>query len=116
MADGCQKLNTAAKTVQVIQLSDALIIQLNIFKCSSDISKKVVPNLRIEDEILLSGNRMVQFDIIYHDEEQSQCGHSTSGVKANNTWLLISDTRILSKQKLLCSSKDISVPSLHTNL
>ena len=48
--------------------------------------------------------------IIYHEGEQSHCGHYTSGVKVNNTWFLISDTRILRKQKLLCSSKDSSVP------
>ena len=30
--DGCQKLNTSTKAVYVTQLSDALIIQLNIFK------------------------------------------------------------------------------------
>ena len=48
--------------------------------------------------------------IIYHEGEQSHCRHYTSGVKVNNTWFLISDTRILRKQKLLCSSKDSSVP------
>ena len=48
--------------------------------------------------------------IIHHEGEQSHCGHYTSGVKVNNTWFLISDTRILRKQKLLCSSKDSSVP------
>ena len=29
--DGCQKLNTSTKAVNVTKLSDALIIQLNIF-------------------------------------------------------------------------------------
>ena len=48
--------------------------------------------------------------IICHEGEQSHCAHYTSGVKVNNTWFLISDTRILRKQKLLCSSKDSSVP------
>ena len=47
-ADGCQKLNTSKKAVYVTQLSDALIIQLNIFKYRGDISKKVVPNLIID--------------------------------------------------------------------
>ena len=53
---------------------------------------------------------MVLSGIIYHEGEQSPCGHYRSGVKVSNTWFLISDTRILKKQKLLCSSKDISVP------
>ena len=30
-ADGCQKLNTSTKAVYVTQLSDTLIVQLNIF-------------------------------------------------------------------------------------
>ena len=52
-ANGCQKLNTSTKSVYVKQLSDALIIQLNIFKYSDGISKKVVSNLSIDEEILL---------------------------------------------------------------
>ena len=40
------------------QLSDALIIQQNIFKYSDGISKKAVPNLSIDKEILLWRNRM----------------------------------------------------------
>ena len=49
--------------------------------------------------------------IIFHEgRKQSHCRHYTLGVKVNSTWFLISDARILRKQKLLCSSKDISVP------
>ena len=40
-ADGCQKLNTSTMTVYVTQLSDVLIIQLNIFKYGGGISEKV---------------------------------------------------------------------------
>ena len=47
--------------------------------------------------------------VIYHEGEHSHCRHYTSGVKVNNTWFVISDIRILRKQKL-CSSKDIIVP------
>ena len=39
------------------QLSDALIIQLNIFKHIDGISKKFIPNLSIDEEISLWGNR-----------------------------------------------------------
>ena len=52
-ADRCQKVNTSTKAVYVTQLSAALIIQLNIFKYSGGISKQVVPNLSIDDEISL---------------------------------------------------------------
>ena len=52
-ADGCQKLNTSTKALYVTQLFDALIIQPNDFKYSDGISKKVVPNLSIDKEILL---------------------------------------------------------------
>ena len=51
--DGCQKLNTSTKAVYVIQLSDALIIQLNIFKYIDGVSKQFIPNLSIDEEISL---------------------------------------------------------------
>ena len=38
---------------------------------------------------------MVLSGVIYYEGEQSHCGHYTSGVKVDNTWFLISDTRIL---------------------
>ena len=109
-ADGCQKLNPSTKAVYVTELSDALIIQLKIFKYSDGISKNVVSSFTIDQEISLWGNRMALFGIIYHEGEQSHCGHYISRVKVNNTYFFISDTRILRKQKLQCSSKDISVP------
>ena len=56
MYDGCQKLNTSTRAVYVTQLSDALITQLNIFRYSGGINKKVVPNLSIDEEISLWGN------------------------------------------------------------
>ena len=102
-------MNTSTKAVYVTQLSDALIIQLNIFKYIDGISKKFIPNLSIDEEIALWGNRMVLSGVIYHEGEQSHCGHYTSGVSVDNMWFLISDTRILRQQKLQCSSRDISV-------
>ena len=56
------------------------------------------------------GNRIVLSGVIYREAEHSHCGHYTSGVNVDNTWFLISDTRILRQQKLRCSSRDISVP------
>ena len=82
------------------KLSDALILQLNIFKYIDGISKKFILNLSIDQEISLWGNRMVLSGVIYHEGEQSHCGHYTSGVNVDNTWFLISDTRILRQQKL----------------
>ena len=73
--DGCQKLNTSTKAVYVTQLSDALIIQLTIFKYGDGISKKFIPNLSIDEEISLWGKRMVLSGVIYNEEEQSHCGH-----------------------------------------
>ena len=93
-------LTTSTKAVYVTQLSDALIIQLNIFKYIDGINKKFIPNLSIDEEISLWGNRMVLSGVIYQEGEQSHCGHYTSGVNVNNTWFLISDTRILRQQKL----------------
>ena len=49
--NGCQKFNASAKAVCFTQLSDALIIQVNIFKHSGVISNNVVPNLHIDEEI-----------------------------------------------------------------
>ena len=71
-------MNTSTKLVYVTRLHDAAIMQLNICKYSGGISKKVVPNLSIDEEILFWGNGMVLFAIIYHEGEQSYCGHYTS--------------------------------------
>ena len=107
--DGCQEINISTKAVYVSQLSDALVIQLNIFKYVDVISKKVIPNF--DDGISLSENTMLLSGTIYHEGEQSDCGHHTSGVKLENTWFLISDTRaeILKQQKFQCNSRDMSV-------
>ena len=51
--DECQKLSTSTKTVYATQLSDALIIQLNIFKYIDGISKKFIPDLSIDEELHL---------------------------------------------------------------
>ena len=105
--DGCQKLNTL-KAVCVMQLPDALIIQLNIFEYIDGISKKFIPNLNIDEEVSLWGNRMAFCGVIYHKGEQSHCRHYTSGVNVDNIWFVISDTRILRQQKLQCCSRDAS--------
>ena len=103
-------MNTPTKAVYVTHLSDALIVEVNIFKCGGSISKKVVPNLSIDEEISLWGNRIVLSGVIYHEGEQSHCGNYTSGVKVDNTWILISDKRILRQRKLQYNPKDVSVP------
>ena len=59
-------MNTPTKAVYVTHLSDALIVEVNIFKCGGSISKKVVPNLSIDEEISLWGNRIVLSGVIYH--------------------------------------------------
>ena len=52
----------------VTQLSDAHIIQLNIFKYIDGISKKFIPNLSIDEEISLWGNRMVLSGVIMKEK------------------------------------------------
>ena len=66
--------------------------------------------MSIDEGISLWNNRMVLSGVIFHEGEQSPCGHYTSAVNVDNTWFLISGTRILRQQKLLCSSRDIYVP------
>ena len=43
---------------------------------------------------------MLLSDDIYPDREQYYFEHYISGVNIDNTWILISDTRILKQQKL----------------
>ena len=57
--DRCQKLSTSKKAGYVTQLSDAVIIQLNIFKYIDGVIKKFIPSLRIDEKISLGGIRMV---------------------------------------------------------
>ena len=54
-----------------------LNIQLSIFKYIGGINKKVVPNLIIDEEIVLWGNAMVLSDVIYHKGQQSDHGYYT---------------------------------------
>ena len=63
----------------------------------------------IDEEISFWGNRMVLSGVIYQEGEQCHCEHYTSGVNVDNTWFLISYTRILRQQKLQSSSRDITV-------
>ena len=51
--DGCWMLNTSTKAVCVRQLSDTLIIQLNVFEYFDCISKKFIPSLSINEEVSL---------------------------------------------------------------
>ena len=60
--DRCQKLNTSKSTGYVTQLS---IIQLTIFKYIDGVSKKFILNIWIDEEISLSGKRMVLSGISY---------------------------------------------------
>ena len=77
--DGCQRLNTLTKAVYVTQLSGALIIQLKFFEYVEGISKKVILNLSIDEEIMFGGNTMLLSGVIYHEEQQSNYEHCTSG-------------------------------------
>ena len=70
-----------------------LFSKLNISIYIDGISKKLIPTLSIDKEISLLGNRMVFSGVIYHEGEQSHCGHYTSGVSMDNTWVLICDTK-----------------------
>ena len=63
-ADECQKLSSSIKAEYFTQLSDALIVQLNILKYIGGVCKKVIPNLGIDQEVSLWGNWMVMFGII----------------------------------------------------
>ena len=99
-SDGCQKLNTLTKAVKVMLLSDALIIQLNISKYIDSIIKKFILNLNVDEQISIRGNRVILYGVIYHEGEQFHCRHYTSRVKVDQTWILISDTRVLRQQKL----------------
>ena len=78
-------MNTSTKAVYVTKLPDALIIQLNIFKYIDGISKRFIPNLSTDEEMSLWGNRMVLSGVVYHEGEQSHCGHYILGVHVDNT-------------------------------
>ena len=69
--DVYQKLNTSTKAVYVTKLSDALIMQLNIFKYIGGIRKKVSTNWSIDEEILFWGKWMLLSGFICHEWEQA---------------------------------------------
>ena len=58
----------------------AFVIQINIFKYVDGITKTFIPNLIIYEQISFWGMKMLLSDVIYHEGEQTHCGHYTSGV------------------------------------
>ena len=109
--DGCQTINSCTKAYYVTHISDFVIIQLNIFKYIDGAIKKMIPTLRIDEEIYLWGNTMTLHAIIYHVGQQANSGHYTSSVRVNDTWFLISDSIVLLEQpKLSFTHRDSSVP------
>ena len=91
-------------------MSGALIVQLSIFKFIGGINKKVIPNLSIDEEIVLWGNTMVLSGLVYYEGQQSDSEHYTSEVQMDKTWFLISDTTVLRQKKFQCNSRDASIP------
>ena len=73
MCTWSQSLNKSTNVAYVTQLSHVLIIQPNIFKYIDGIRKKFTPDLSIDKEISLGGNRMLLFGAIYHEGVQSYC-------------------------------------------
>ena len=56
------------------------------------------------------GNVVMFSGVICHEGQQSDWGHYTSGVQTSNTWLSISDTRVLRQKKFQCNLRDLSDP------
>ena len=56
--------------------------------CKIFIERPVIPNLSIDEEISLWDNRMILFGVIYHEGEQSLCGHYTAGANVDNTYYI----------------------------
>ena len=48
--------------------------------------------------------------VIYHEGQQSDCGHYISEVHMDSTWFFICDTRVLRQKEFQCNSSDINVP------
>ena len=53
---------------------------------------------------------MVLSCVIYHEGQQSDCGHYTSEIQMDNTWFFISDRTVLRQKTFQCNSRDISIP------
>ena len=88
-ADVCQKLNASTKAVYVTHLYDALIIQLNIFKYSVGISKRVVLNWSINKESLLWGNGMVLSGVNMRENSLIADIKHQELIDVDNTWFLL---------------------------
>ena len=102
-----EKLNASIKTVYVTQLSEVLIMQLNIFKYSVGISKQVVLNLSINKEILLRGNRMVLSGLKMRENSLIANITHQELIKVDNTWFL---------ERKLCMIRKEGKKAMHDNL
>ena len=114
---GCGKRNTCSRSTQIDALNNVLIIQLLIFTYDDNPDsptyggkRKKFPNFIIDQTI----DRYSLQGIIWHDGHYADSGHYTAMIKHNADWYHISDSVVLSndKVKFYCTSDEKSVPYL----
>ena len=86
--DDCKTLGSCTKVDQILEVSDILIIHLLLFKydINAGAIKKVIPNLKIDEEISEFRGDWTLHAIIYHEGRRANSGHYTCNIKMNESW------------------------------
>ena len=115
ICSNCPTRTNATKSRTLFNVSDALIIQLVIFRYDQTTGslKKLVPNLNIETEIenVLLGTLKLQA-IIYHHGETPNSGHYSAVVKYDKQWYSVNDEHVtlINSEEFNCKASDKIVP------
>ena len=87
----------ANKIDEVTNVSEYLVIQLNIFdyNCITIAPTKLKPRIEINERLNILGNDMNLHGIIFHTGDSTKAGHYTSAVLVKEKWYMTDDERII---------------------
>ena len=115
--DTCPFRTHAKESKTLFNISNCLIIQLNLFRYDPITyhSTKIALNLNIETKIenVLLGTLDLQA-IIFHHGDAANSGHYTANVKYGESWYSVNDHRVtpIQNDSFYCSVNDDIVPYL----
>ena len=66
----------------------------------------MIPNLTIDEEVITAWGKIKLHAIVYHHGYDICSGHYTAGIKMNETWFSVDDTRVSKNVKFTCTPHD----------
>ena len=110
--DNCNVCDNCFNETTITDFKDMIILQLSLFKYipSLNITQKIRPTIKVDQNISLYGISLKLHGIIYHDGLQPNSGHYTAAVDVNDNWFTISDSNVVNRVTLSCTYRDSTIP------